>query len=64
MLVRKVRGQDKIDKIIVSTIEAKLAYKMGIPLEKYVKTQLVLIAKKRKWKWYFNNSDRYWCQSV
>jgi len=54
MLVLKVRGQDKIDKIIVSMIEAKLAKKMGIPLEKYVKTRLVLIAKKRKWKWYFN----------
>jgi len=57
MLVRKVRGQDKIDKIIVSMIEAKLAHKMGIPLEKYVKTQLVLIAKKRKWKWYFNKEN-------
>ena len=53
MLVTKVRGEDKIGKIIVSRIEAELAHKMGIPLEKYVKTQLVLIAKRRKWKWYF-----------
>ena len=53
MLVTKVRGEDKIGKIIVSRIEAELAHKMGIPLEKYVKNQLVLIAKRRKWKWYF-----------
>lgn len=54
MIVRKIRGQDKIGKIIVSRAEADVARKMGIPLEKYIKTQLVLIAKKRKWRWYFN----------
>lgn len=58
MLVTKVRGEDKIDKIIVSRIEAELAHKMGIPLEKYVKTQLVLIAKRRKWKWYFKKEKQ------
>ena len=54
MLVRKVRGQNKIGKIILSRAEAEIAQKIGIPIEKYVKTQLVFIAKKRRWKWYFN----------
>ena len=54
MIVRKVRGQNKIGKIIITRIEAELAKRMGVPLEKYVKTQLVLIAKKRRWGWYFN----------
>jgi len=53
MIVTKVRGQEKIDKIIVSRFEVYIAKKMGIPIEKWVKTKLVQIAKKRKWKWYF-----------
>ena len=53
MIVTKVRGQEKIDKIIVSRFEVDIAKKMGIPIEKWVKTKLVQIAKKRKWKWYF-----------
>ena len=53
MIVTKVRGQEKIDKIIVSRFEVDIAKKMGIPIEKWVKTKLIQIAKKRKWKWYF-----------
>jgi hypothetical protein len=56
MIVRKVRGEDRVGKIIVTPTEAMLAKRMGIPLEKYVQTQLVFIAKKRRWKWYFNNT--------
>ena len=58
MLVRKVRGQNKVGRIYVSVTEVELARKMGIPLEKYVKTQLVFIAKKRGWKWYFNKEKK------
>ena len=54
MLVRKVRGQDKIDKVILSKTEVDLLRKMGIPLQVYAKEQLLKIAKKRRWKWYFN----------
>jgi hypothetical protein len=54
MLVRKVRGQDKVDKIIMSKSEVDAVRKMGIPIEFYISQQLVFIAKKRKWKWYFN----------
>lgn len=57
MFVRKVRGQNKVGKIILSKIQVDLVRKMGIPLEKYVKAQLVLIAKKRRWKWYFNKEN-------
>ena len=54
MYVRKVRGQDKVGKITLTKTEADMMRKLGIPLEKYVKTQLILIAKQRRWKWFFN----------
>ena len=54
MIVRKIRGQDKVGTITLHKTEADLITKMGISLEKYVQTQLVLIAKKRRWKWFFN----------
>lgn len=62
MLVRKVRGQNKVGRMYVSVTEVELARRMGIPLEFYVAQQLVFIAKKRGWKWYFekekNNAQR------
>jgi hypothetical protein len=57
MLVRKIRGQNKIGKIIVSRYEIEGARRMGVPIEKWVKNMLVLIAKKRRWKWYFNKEN-------
>jgi len=54
MIVRKVRGQDKVGKITLTASEFALVKKMGVPLEKYVSGALLLIAKKRKWKWFFN----------
>ena len=54
MIVRKVRGQNKIDKIILSKTEADVVRRRGISLEEYVKVRLVQIAKKRRWKWFFN----------
>jgi hypothetical protein len=57
MLVRKVRGEDKVGKIIVSRIEFDVAKRMGISIEKWVATQLVHIAKKRRWKWYFKQKE-------
>lgn len=54
MIVRKVRGQDKVERIIVSYFETEVCKKMGIPVETWVKQQLLLIAKKRRWKWYLN----------
>ena len=54
MLVRKVRGQDKIGKVIMSQSEMDSVKKLGVPIEVYVKQMLLLIAKKRRWKWYPN----------
>ena len=57
MIVRKVRGQDKVGKITLTANEVALAKKMGIPLNKYALETLLFIAKKRKWKWFFNKEE-------
>jgi hypothetical protein len=54
MQVRKVRGQDKVGKIILSVTECMMVKKFGIPVEDYVKYELFRIAKQRKWKWYLD----------
>ena len=54
MIVRKVRGQDKVGKIILSRPEVESVKRMGVSLEAYVKQRLIQIAKERRWKWYFN----------
>jgi hypothetical protein len=54
MIVRKVRGQDKVGKIILSQSEVAFCKKMGVSIDKYMKETLLLIAQKRKWKWYLN----------
>ena len=54
MIVRKVRGQDKVGKITLSRYEVESVKRMGVSLEAYAKQQLILIAKKRRWKWFFN----------
>lgn len=54
MIVRKVRGQEKVGKITVSKSEMDLIKKLGIPLHDYVRKRLMQIAKERRWKWYFN----------
>ena len=58
MIVRKVRGQDKVGKIILSATDVKVANMMGVALERYTKEMLSLIAKQRRWKWYFNKEKR------
>ena len=57
MLVRKVRGEDKVGKVILLAAEVAVVRKMGIPVEKYVAARLEQIAKKRGWKWYFNKKE-------
>lgn len=52
MLVRKVRNQNKVGKIILTRTQVEIAKKYGIPIEEYVKRMLLLIAKKRRWKWF------------
>jgi hypothetical protein len=54
MYVRKVRGQDKIGKIILTPQEVAVVRKLGMDPKDYVKQALLIIAKQRRWKWYLN----------
>jgi hypothetical protein len=56
MYVRKVRNEDRVGKITLTPTEVALAKKIGISVEKYAKNCLVLIAKKRRWKWFFKEN--------
>lgn len=57
MLVTKVRGQNKVGKIIMSRAEFEIAKKFGLSIDDYIKQQLKKIAKQRKWKWYFEEKN-------
>ena len=57
MIVRKVRNQNKVGKIIVSRTEVDVARRHGVSIEDWIKHQLLLIAKKRKWKWYLEEKN-------
>ncbi len=57
MYVRKVRGQNKIGKIVLNAFQIAVIRKSGLSLEDYVKQQLLIIAKKRRWKWYLNKEN-------
>ena len=57
MYVRKIRNQNKIGKISMSKTEADMVRRTGVTLEAYVKEMLKLIAKKRRWKWFFNKEQ-------
>lgn len=54
MIVRKIRGEDRVGKVILSRTEVEVAKRLGVALEDYVKQMLRHIAKKRRWKWYLN----------
>jgi hypothetical protein len=53
MNVKKVRGKNKIIATI-SDVEIKIATKLGLTIQMYVKEYIDAVAKKRKWKWYPN----------
>ena len=53
MKVRKVRGQNKIGKIVLSPTEVAMAKKLGLSIQVYARETLIFIAKKRKWDWFF-----------
>ena len=57
MLVRKVRGQNKVGKVILTLAEMEVVRKQGIPIAFYIGQQLVFIAKKRRWTWYFTQKE-------
>lgn len=57
MIVRKVRGEDKVGKITLFKFEYDLIKKLSLPVEMYIKESLINIAKKRRWKWYFKKEN-------
>ena len=57
MMVRKVRGEDKVGKITLLKFEYDLIKKLSLPVEMYIKEGLINIAKKRRWKWYFKKEN-------
>ena len=57
MLVRKVRGQDKVGKITLTPSEVAVVRKLGMDPKDYVKRALLIIAKKRRWKWFLNKEQ-------
>jgi hypothetical protein len=57
MFVRKVRGQDKVGKIILTPDEVAVVRKLGMDLKDYVKHALLIIAKERRWKWFLNKEQ-------
>ena len=58
MRVRKVRNENRVGKMTLTATEVAIAKRMGISVEKYAKNCLVLIAKKRRWKWFFNKEKK------
>jgi len=54
MIVKKIRGQNKIGLVIITSAEIASAKRMSIPIRDYIKQSIIFIAIKRKWKWYFN----------
>ena len=57
MIVRKVRGQNKVGKIILSRTQVEVVRRRRVKLEDYIKQMLILIAKKRRWKWYLTKEN-------
>ena len=53
MIVRKIRNKNEFGKVTLTASEMALIRKLGLKIEEYVKHRLIQIAKKRKWKWYF-----------
>lgn len=53
MKVEKVRGQNKIKPVRMSKIECDVATKLGLKPDEFVKQYVEMVAKKRRWKWFF-----------
>jgi hypothetical protein len=56
MIVRKRRGKNEIMPIKMTRVEYDLCMKMGLTVEQFVKEYVAMIAKKRRWKWWFKKT--------
>ena len=52
MIVRKVRGENRIHLVKITSVQVMLAKKCGLTIEQYVSAYLKMIAKERRWKWW------------
>ena len=52
MIVRKVRGENRIYPVRLTEVEMRLAKKLGLTIQEYVSSYLKIIAKERRWKWW------------
>jgi hypothetical protein len=59
MIVRKVRGKEKVGKVIMSRIEYDICKKLGVSVEDFIREALLMIAKKRRWQWYLNKEKNH-----
>jgi hypothetical protein len=57
MLVKKLRGQNKLRYVILTSEEIALAKKLKWPIKDYIEQNLIFIAIKRKWKWFLNKEQ-------
>jgi hypothetical protein len=58
MYIRKVRGKNAIYPVKMTSVQVMLAKKAGVTVEQYVKAYIEMIAKQRRWKWYFERRDK------
>jgi hypothetical protein len=55
--VRKVRGKNAIKPIRISQTYALFIRSKGLSLEAFIREYVAVIAKKRKWSWYFEKES-------
>lgn len=53
MIVRKRRGKNELMPIRMTKVEYDLCMKLGLTVEQFVKEYVAMIAKERRWKWWF-----------
>jgi hypothetical protein len=58
MIIRKVRGQNKIHPIMMTRSEKETIERMGVSVEEFVEEYLKMIAKERRWHWWFNQEEK------
>lgn len=55
--VRKVRGKNAIKPVRISQTYALFIRSKGVPLEAFIRQYVAMIAKERKWSWYFKKES-------
>jgi hypothetical protein len=58
MIVQKVRGKNELKPIKMTKVEYDLALKMGLTIEAFVKAYVDMVAKERRWKWWFEKQEK------